>query len=83
MKTNFKEKKITESISQGDAIILKDGRKFLVIRITLTNDPWSLINIETMQELNVYDSLGKIKNTFEKDIVRIIKHENLEIREVE
>ena len=82
MKTNFLETKVKLKIERGDVLVFKDGRKYLVARVTLSNHPWSLINIETMDELDVYDSFDKIRDKFEEQIVRIIKHNNLEIREV-
>lgn len=83
MKTNFKEKEQAKLVERGDVLVLKDRRRLLVISIKDDNRPFSLVDIEEMKEVEVCESLSKIKDKYENEIARIIKHENLEIREAE
>lgn len=83
MKTNFKEKDRKQLIELGDALVLKDGTNLLVIMTNNYDYPWALINIETMDTYGAYQNISYLGNAYANDVVRIIKHENLEIREVE
>ena len=80
MKTNFKENQGNE-IESGDVIILKNGEKRL---ITIHSSRWLAIDVGAMYVSGEYCSNIEMKNWYEGEgIERVIKHENLEIREVE
>jgi len=83
MKTNFLETTAKLEVEVGDVLVLYSGKNYLIVKTDGDEFPFTLIDLDTMGEINSYGELPIIAKTFRNRIKRITKHKNLEIREVE
>lgn len=83
MKTNFKETQEKVDIEIGDVIVTYNSCKYLIIETEHPAFRYTAIDVESMSAFNSYNSLEEMLKSLRGRIKRIVKHENLEIREVE
>ena len=83
MKTNFLETSTKLEIEVGDVLVFHNGKSYLIVKVEDFHFPFILIDLDTTEEANSSAKLSVIEKNFKNQIKRIIKHKNLEIREVE